>query len=148
MKDTVIDTFLAYGLGVIIWFLGGIDEPLKILLGCAVIDYLSGVSVAFSECKLNSRIGFKGILKKCVMFSLVGISNLIGGLISGGEAVRTIVILFYIGNEGLSIMENAFKLGVPFPKALREKFEQFRAENKETAQKGGEGDVSSPDSNR
>mgnify|MGYP002870017229 CR=1 FL=1 len=145
MKDTVIDTFLAYGLGITVWFFGGLDEPFKILLGFAVIDYFSGVSAAVAEGQLNSHTGFKGIIKKCVMFALVGAANLAGGLIGGSDAVRTVVILFYIGNEGLSIMENAFRLGVPFPEVLKSRFEQFRDENK--GQKGGDEDVCSSERN-
>ncbi|MBR0033399.1 MAG: phage holin family protein, partial [Bacilli bacterium] len=44
-------------------------------------------------------------------------------------ALRTAVCLFYIGNEGISIVENAEKLGVPIPKFLHGKFLSFTEEN-------------------
>ena len=139
MRELITDFITAYIIALMAWFFGGLDGFIKVLLAFSVVDYFSGLAVAWTERKINSRVGFKGILKKCVMFSLVGIANLLGGLIGGSDAVRTVVILFYIGNEGISIMENAFRLGVPFPKALRDKFEQFRDDNKEDdSQKGGE----------
>ena len=57
------------------------------------------------------------------MFSFVGIAHILDKYMFGGsQAFRTAVALFYIGNEGLSIIENADALGVPFPKALKDKF--------------------------
>ena len=44
---------------------------------------------------------------------------------------RTVIILFYVGNEGISIIENADKLGVPITKSLRGKFLKFMENNTE-----------------
>ena len=130
MSDTWLDFILGGIVGVAAWFFGGLDGFVKVLLALSVIDYISGVAVAWVERRISSRVGFKGILKKCVMFSLVGVANLIDKQFLGGsDAVRTAVVLFYVGNEGLSIMENAFKLDVPFPKALQKHFLQFRTED-------------------
>lgn len=126
MNETWFDFVFGSFIGVMAWFFGGVDAFIKVLAAMSVVDYFSGVAAAGAEGKINSRIGVKGILKKCVMFSLVGVANIVGSLIGGSDAVRTAVVLFYISNEGISIMENAYKLGVPFPKVLREKFEQLR----------------------
>ena len=129
MSDTWVDFILGSVVGLGAWFFGGLDGFVKVLLALSVVDYFTGVAVAFVERKINSRIGFNGIIKKCVMFSLVGVANLIDKQFLGGsDAVRTAVALFFVGNEGLSIMENAYKLNVPFPKALRNHFEQFATE--------------------
>ncbi len=129
MEETWLDFILGSVVGLGAWFFGGLDGFVKVLLALSIVDYLTGVAVAFVERKINSRVGFNGIIKKCVMFSLVGVANLIDKQFLGGsDAIRTAVALFFVGNEGLSIMENAFKLNVPFPKALRNHFEQFVTE--------------------
>lgn len=136
MEETWLDFILGSVVGLSAWFFGGVDGFIKVLIAMSVVDYFSGVAVAGAEGRINSRVGVKGILKKFVMFSLVGVSNIVGSLIGGSDAVRTAVVLFYISNEGISIMENAYKLGVPFPKVLRDKFEQLRDKDieKDTAQ--------------
>ncbi len=77
------------------------------------------------------------------MFSFVGIAHildvhLLGNLFGDAHALRTIVCLFYIGNEGLSIIENADELGVPFPKPLKDKFLDFKANAKEKSKSKSE----------
>ncbi len=132
MQDTWLDFILGSVVGLSAWFFGGLDGFVKVLLALSVVDYFTGVAVAFVERKINSRVGFNGIIKKCVMFSLVGVANLIDKQFLGGsDAIRTAVALFFVGNEGLSIMENAYKLNVPFPKALRRHFEQFATEKED-----------------
>ena len=151
MKETIADFFAAYVIGSLAWFFGGLDGFVKVLIAFSVTDYLSGVAVAWTRHEICSRIGFRGILRKCVMFSLVGVANLIDTTFLGNtDAVRTAVVLFYVGNEGISIMENAYTLGVPFPKVLREHFMQFsKGESIDTpAQKGGVHDGGSNDNIR
>lgn len=132
MNDSFLDYFdfipgfFGGFIGMFAWFFGGLDGFVKVLIALSVVDYCSGVAVAWSQHRISSSIGFKGILKKCVMFSLVGVANLIDVLfLSGSDAVRTAVVLFYIGNEGISIMENANTLGVPFPEVLRNRLLEF-----------------------
>ena len=126
MNDDLIGFLYAAFIGIIAWFFGGLDGFIKVLLAFSVVDYFSGVAVAFVQHNISSKIGFNGILRKSVMFSLVGIANLVDHTFLGSsDAVRTVVVLFYIGNEGVSIMENAYKLGVPFPDALKNRFLQF-----------------------
>ncbi len=128
MSETWLDFISASVIGVMVWFFGGLDDSLKVLIAMSIVDYCSGVSVAWMKGIVNSRTGFSGILKKIIMFSLVGVGNLIDRLLPGGsDAVRTVVVLFFVANEGLSIMENASKLGVPFPTALKKHFEQLQA---------------------
>ena len=126
MTDDLLGFIYAAFIGIIAWFFGGLDGFIKVLLAFSVVDYFSGVAVAFVQRNISSKIGFNGILRKSVMFSLVGIANLVDHTFLGSsDAVRTVVVLFYIGNEGVSIMENAYKLGVPFPDALKKRFLQF-----------------------
>ncbi|MBR1436999.1 MAG: phage holin family protein [Synergistaceae bacterium] len=128
MTDAVIDKSTDFIIGgsisLLSWFFGGEDGIIKVLLAFAIIDQISGVGAGFYEDKLSSDAGFKGIFKKCLMFSFVGIANLLDKYVmpDNAEFMRTTVSLFYIANEGISILENADRLGIPIPDFLRKRF--------------------------
>lgn len=132
MKDfihTLQLLFTAIG-GYIGWFLGGFDGLVYALVAFVVIDYITGVMVAVLEKKLSSNIGFKGIFKKVLIFIFVGIGHIIDfHIIKNGSAVRTAVIFFYLSNEGLSIVENATRIGLPVPEQFKAVFKELRKED-------------------
>ena len=109
------------------WFLGGYDGFLYALIAFVVIDYLLGVMCSIIEKHLSSDVGARGIFKKVVIFSLVGVAHIIDqNIIGDGGVIRTAVIFFYLSNEGISIIENATKLGLPIPEKLRDVLEQLK----------------------
>lgn|SRR3712207_626087 len=113
------------------WILGGADGFLYALIAFVVIDYLTGIMASILEQKLSSEVGFRGIFKKILIFVLVGVANIIDSyLISSGNAIRTTVIFFYISNEGISILENATRIGLPVPDKLKNILEQLKEENR------------------
>lgn len=115
------------------FFLGGADGLIKALIIFAIVDYITGVAAAAIEHKLNSEIGFKGITKKLLLFCIVGIAHILDIYVIGSNAVcRSAVVLFYIANEGLSIIENSARCGLPIPEKLRIILEQLREENNES----------------
>ena len=117
--------FTAFG-GFLGWFLGGIDGFLYALIAFVVIDYITGVMCAITDKKLSSSVGFKGICRKVLIFTLVGIGNIVDVYVLGqGGVLRTAVIFFYLSNEGVSIMENTARLGLPIPAKLKEVLEQL-----------------------
>ncbi len=121
--------FTAIG-GYIGYFLGGFDGLIYALVAFVVIDYITGLMAAIIEKKLSSGIGFRGIFKKVLIFALVGIGHTIDFyLIEKGSAVRTAVIFFYLSNEGLSILENAAKVGLPIPEKLKTVFTELKRED-------------------
>jgi toxin secretion/phage lysis holin len=120
--------FAAVG-GWVGWFLGGIDGFIYALVTLVAVDYITGVMFAILEKKVSSEIGFRGIFKKVLIFTMVGIGNIIDvHLITNGSAIRTAVIFFYISNEGISIIENSAKIGLPMPENLKNMLEQFNKE--------------------
>ena len=127
------DFFTFCGAGLISlfsWFFGGFDTALSLLIALAIIDYFSGIAVGWVQHNLSSAHGFKGIARKCFMFSLVGIANLIDNYTGGHPiAFKIVVCLFYISNEGISILENAYKLDVPIPKVLSQHFSDLKDKN-------------------
>ena len=128
--------FSALG-GFLGWFLGGADGVLYALIAFAVIDYITGVLCAISDKTLSSEVGFKGICRKVLIFTLVGIGNIVDVYVLGETGVlRTAVIFFYLSNEGVSLLENAAHLGLPIPEKLKEVLEQLH--DRATEEKGGE----------
>ena len=126
--------FTALG-GFLGWFLGGVDGFLYALIAFAVIDYITGVLCAISDKTLSSEVGFKGICRKVLIFTLVGIGNIVDVYVLGETGVlRTAVIFFYLSNEGVSLLENAAHLGLPIPEKLKEVLEQLH----DRAEKGGD----------
>lgn len=110
-------------------FMGGLDGFLYSLIVFAVVDYVTGFMAAITEKSLSSEVGFKGIAKKVVIFLLVGVGNMLDVHVLGqGAVIRTAVIFFYLSNEGVSILENAGRIGLPIPAKLRAVLEQLRDE--------------------
>lgn len=117
--------FTALG-GFLGWFLGGIDGFLYALIAFTVIDYITGVMCAITDKNLSSSVGFKGICRKVLIFTMVGIGNIVDVYVLGeGGVLRTAVIFFYLSNEGVSILENSAHLGLPIPEKLKEVLEQL-----------------------
>ena len=133
MKDIMnaIQIVIAGVGGYLGYFLGGLDGFLYALIAFVVIDYLTGIMVAVLEKKLSSEVGFRGIFKKVLIFSLVAIAHIIDSqIIQTGSAIRTAVIFFYLSNEGISIVENATKIGLPIPEKLKVVLAQLNKEEK------------------
>ena len=123
--NTMQLVFAAVG-GWLGWFLGGCDGLLYALLAFVVVDYITGVMCAIADKKLSSAVGFKGIFRKVLIFTLVGVANIVDVQVLGTPGVlRTAVIFFYLSNEGVSMLENAAHLGLPIPEKLKEVLEQL-----------------------
>ena len=89
-----------------------------------LVDYISGVVLAFKQGKLNSMKGFIGLLKKAMIFLVIIIAHLLDEL-TGIGAIRSMAVFFYISNEGISILENLGKLEVKIPQKIKDVLEQL-----------------------
>ena len=108
------------------YFLGGCDGLIIALICFVAVDYITGLMCAVSDRRLSSKAGFRGICRKVLIFTLVGVANIIDiQIIHTGSVLRTAVIFFYLSNEGVSLLENAAHLGLPIPKKLKEVLEQL-----------------------
>lgn len=127
--DTVKIAVSAFG-AYIGYFIGGWDGFVYALVTFVVIDYVTGIMLAVLEHKLSSEVGFRGIFKKVLIFTLVAIAHIIDTeVIKTGSAVRTAIIFFYLSNEGISILENVGRIGLPVPTKLRKAIEQLNKED-------------------
>ena len=128
----IIQTIAAVLSGVCGFLWGQLDGLLYALVAFMIIDYVSGVIVAVFRRELSSEVGFKGIAKKVLIMGLVAVGHILDTHILGGGAVcRSAVIGFYIANEGISILENSAKLGLPLPKKLIAVLKQLKDDDKE-----------------
>ncbi len=98
--------------------LGGIDPLLTTLVTLIVLDYVTGVIRAVYKKELSSSVGFRGIIKKIYILLIVALSVSLGKVLLTGIPLREITVLFFIANEGLSILENAAGI-IPLPQKLR-----------------------------
>ncbi|WP_217499512.1 phage holin family protein [Parageobacillus sp. VR-IP] len=116
---------------VVSFFIGGVDSLVVILLCFVAVDYVTGMIASAMEGKLSSQVGFRGIVRKLLIFVLVAVSHLLDTAIGwGSHFIRDIIIFFYIANEFISIVENAGRAGVPIPTVLRKAIELFKDEVK------------------
>lgn len=114
--------------GGLTYWLGGWDVLLKTIVFLAVVDYITGCIKGIYTKQLSSEIGFKGLLKKIVMFIVIAVAYVIQGLVGGKIPLREVVIMFYIANEGLSLLENA-AVFVPVPEKLKSVLLQLREQD-------------------
>ena len=120
----LINTILGGFITGITYFLGGWDKALEIMLILIVLDYLTGLLKAIYNKKLNSSVGLKGIIKKIGYLIIVALSVLLDKVVGNTGAIRTLVIYFFVANEGISIIENWGAMGLPLPDKLKETLEQ------------------------
>ena len=121
--------------------LGGWDAALIVLVCLMGIDYVTGIILAAvfkaspkSESgKLSSHESFKGLVRKCLVLVLVWVAAMLDKA-TGAAYIRTAVVLFYIANEALSVLENTAAMGVPYPKFIKTMLEAL----KEKADEGKE----------
>lgn len=110
-------------------YLGGWDVSMSLLVAFTFTDFITGLAVAiFINKNLNSEVGYKGIFKKILIFGLIGLCNKLDQILNIG-ILRNLSILFYIANEGISLLENTTKLGVPYPEKLKDILIQLKDKN-------------------
>ena len=132
VKNAVLGFIAAAG-SVIANALGGWDAALKVLIAMMAADYLTGVLVALiwhrsnktDDGTLSSKAGLKGLCKKGMIILIIWIAVLLDNAM-GADYVRTAVILFFIGNEGISLFKNAGLMGVPYPQFIKKALQALR----------------------
>ena len=116
-------------IGTVLTYFMGWDDAVEALLVLMVLDYITGMLAAYinPNLRLNSERGLRGICKKIMILMLVVVGHELEKAV-GIPAVQSVVVWFFIGNEGLSIIENSAKAGIPVPQKLRATLEQLSAE--------------------
>ena len=115
---------------IFIYLFGGIDVALTCLIVAIVLDYVSGMIKAYNKKQLSSKIGFSGILKKIGILILVMLSVLVDRVTGDTGAIRTLVIYYFVANEGLSVLENLGESGIPIPTAIKKALKVLKDQSK------------------
>ena len=123
--------------GFVVSLFGGWDAMLYTILLFAVLDYFTGILKAFCIKRLSSEIGFKGIIKKIMIFVVVAVAYNVQKMTGNTIPLREIVIVFFICNEALSILENAAEF-INIPQQLKDVLLQLRDKNSGSEKTGQE----------
>lgn len=120
------------GIGTFLTFIfGDWDVALQCLVIAIAIDYISGIIKAFINKDLSSKIGVKGLLKKVGVLLIVALATLIDRITGESGAVRTLVIYYFVANEGLSVVENLGEAGLPIPDVIKKALRSLKSQSKE-----------------
>ena len=125
--------------GAIAGLFGEWTTMLTILVVLMATDYISGWIVAWCGRSpktegggLSSKVGFIGIAKKGFIMILVLLATMLDRAIGNNTYIfQSSLVLYYIANEGLSILENAALLGVKFPGKLKKALEALREQQED-----------------
>lgn len=124
MKETLCMVCGVIG-SVVASVFGGWDMGLQALVIFMSIDYVTGLIVAgifhkskkTESGKLESRTGWKGLCRKCMTLLLVLVAHYLD-LATGTTYIRDAVVIAFLVNETLSIVENAGLMGIEVPAPL------------------------------
>lgn len=129
MGNKSIQVIISAALATLASYLGALAVPIIVLMVMMIIDYLTGMSAAWINNELSSKVGAKGILKKIGYMALIVVAAGVDYLIwSGVAAVQVdvgykmwfglLVAVWLIINEMISILENLRRMDVPLPNFL------------------------------
>lgn len=128
MKETIC-IFISGIVTGLVYLLDGWDVALQCLLIAITLDYVSGIIKAFHTKTLSSRIGFAGLVKKIGYLVIVMLAVLIDRVTGESGAIRTLVIYYFVANEGLSIIENLSVTKIPIPKVIKKALKALKKES-------------------
>lgn len=125
MKNAILTGIIGVVGGGIAALFGGWDAALITLMIFMGIDYLTGLIVAgvFHNSEktengtLESHAGWKGLCRKGVALFVVLVACRLD-LILGSNFIRDAVVIAFIANETISIIENAGLMGIPIPSVI------------------------------
>ena len=129
MKE-IYNGIVATLLTAFVYLVGGLDVAMIALLVAIVLDYVSGIIKAYVTKQLSSQTGFRGIVKKVAVLMIVMLAVLVDRVTGETGAIRTLVIYYFVANEGLSIIENLGQAGVPIPQSIKKALKTMKKENK------------------
>lgn len=127
--DTLYTSVLGGSMAWIGYLIGGIDHLIKAFIIFMIIDYILGLMVGFATKNIESKKAFKGLMKKAAMILMVIAAVQLDLATESGNFMRNAMILFLIGMEGISMIENLGKLGIKVPKFLANAFTQLQMDN-------------------
>lgn len=118
MEKTIM--IIAGTTGTFVSFLvDGLGEIITVLLAMMALDYISGLMAASYLREVNSRIGFRGLIRKAYYLLTVGAVYLMSYAVDGLQYASDGLAIAYIVMEFVSITENGTKMNLPMPEPVR-----------------------------
>lgn len=109
------------------WYWGGVGSLLSALIVFVLIAHITDIMCAIVNRRPFGRTVAQGVLKRILIFVLVGIGNVLDeNVLASTPVLRVIVILYYLSVEGLNIMESVANLGLPVPEQLKDVLKRLR----------------------
>lgn len=113
-------------------YLFGTVKFMDFLAVLMLLDIITGIMKAIKNKRLRSRNALYGYARKIGVYVAIIVANIIDQVFGFNGAVATATVLFYIGNELLSIVENLAQIGVKVPSVITDKLHVINEEeNKE-----------------
>ena len=137
---------ITVAISAVIDFLGILAVPVFLMVGCNIIDYITGIAASkYRDEKVNSYKGMRGIIKKVCMWLLVVIGAVVDTLIQYAAEVMgmnfqvpfiiaTLVAVWIVVNEVISILENIIDIGVALPPFLMPIVKRIKKEVEEAGE--------------
>lgn len=131
MENVAKTVLLAVG-SVISWLVGGWSLLLTVLLIFNALDFITGIMASWGN--ISSRVAYRGIIKKCMMWVWVVVANLVYMVLldmgySIGQVIPDGVALLFIINELISLGENSAKLGLDMPTPIQKALDIFNSKS-------------------
>lgn len=120
-------------------YLRAVTVPVVVLCAVMMLDWITGMTAAWINGELDSRVGFFGAIRKLGRLCLVAVGMAADYIIASGVstagaelpidmAVALLVCFWLIINECISVLENCDKAGVPIPEFLRKALKRAHRE--------------------
>ena len=103
----------------VVSLLGGWDGFIYVLILFMALDWFTGSLAGAKRKQLSGHIAFTGATKKLTILAVVALAVGLDHTMGTQGSIRMLAILFYIGTEGISTLENAVDLNVPIPEKLK-----------------------------
>lgn len=124
---TIYNAVVAFFGAVIGFMFGGVSGLLITLIVFIVFDFITGVLTGIAEKKLSSETAFNGLVRKVFEILIVSAAHLLDFYVfHEGDVLFTATCFVFISTEGISLVENAARLGVPIPKAVVDTLVQLK----------------------
>lgn len=120
------------------FYLFGDVKFLHLLLLLMALDIITGLFKAWKNHNLWSRKSLFGYARKLLVLIVIILANVVDQILGMGGAITYATVLFYIANEGLSILENMAELGVLVPTNLAEKLKVIESDKQKIQEEIGE----------
>lgn len=141
-----MDGVIATSAGLFAFLYGDITPLFWATLSFMVLDYITGVIVAIINKKLSSEVGFKGLAKKFLILIFIALAHILdANVLNTYPVLQSAVMMFFIANEGISLIENAAALGLPIPGKLLDVLKQLKKQGENETEQDKEEDKTEGD---